>query len=36
VRVATWNVHSVKARLPRLVSWFADRQPDVLLSHRSG
>src|ERR1700710_845797 len=31
VRIATWNVNSVKARLPRLVSWLADRQPDVLL-----
>jgi exodeoxyribonuclease-3 len=31
VRIATWNVNSVKARLPRLLSWLADRQPDVLL-----
>jgi exodeoxyribonuclease-3 len=27
VRIATWNVNSVKARLPRLVSWLADRRP---------
>ena len=31
MRIATWNVNSVKARLPRLLSWLADRQPDVLL-----
>lgn len=31
MRIATWNVNSVKARLPRLQSWLADRQPDVLL-----
>ncbi|MCW2523194.1 MAG: xthA [Frankiales bacterium] len=31
MRIATWNVNSVKARLPRLLDWIADRQPDVLL-----
>jgi exodeoxyribonuclease-3 len=31
MRIATWNLNSVKARLPRLVGWLADRQPDVLL-----
>ena len=31
MRIATWNVNSVKARLPRLLAWLADRQPDVLL-----
>jgi exodeoxyribonuclease-3 len=31
VRIATWNVNSVKARLPRLLGWLEDRQPDVLL-----
>jgi exodeoxyribonuclease-3 len=31
MRVATWNVNSVKSRLPRLLAWLADRQPDVLL-----
>jgi exodeoxyribonuclease-3 len=30
VRVATWNVNSVVARLPRLVEWLALAQPDVL------
>ncbi|MDP9795308.1 exodeoxyribonuclease-3 [Catenuloplanes nepalensis] len=30
MRLATWNVNSVKARLPRLLDWLATRQPDVL------
>jgi exodeoxyribonuclease III len=29
VRVATWNVNSVKQRLPRLLPWLDERQPDV-------
>ncbi|MGX6603838.1 exodeoxyribonuclease III [Micromonosporaceae bacterium Da 78-11] len=31
MRFATWNVNSVKARLPRLLEWLADTAPDVLL-----
>jgi len=31
MRIATWNLNSVKARLPRLRSWIENRQPDVLL-----
>lgn len=30
VRVATWNVNSVKVRMPRLLPWLDQRQPDVL------
>jgi len=30
VRLATWNVNSVKARLPRLLAWLADTRPDVV------
>jgi exodeoxyribonuclease-3 len=30
VRIATWNVNSVVARLPRLVPWLAATRPDVL------
>jgi exodeoxyribonuclease III len=30
VRVATWNVNSVKQRLPRLLPWLDERQPDVV------
>ncbi|MEU4802357.1 exodeoxyribonuclease III [Actinosynnema sp. NPDC023587] len=30
MRVATWNVNSVKQRLPRLLPWLDERAPDVL------
>jgi exodeoxyribonuclease III len=30
VRVVTWNVNSLKARMPRVEAWLADVQPDVL------
>jgi exodeoxyribonuclease-3 len=30
VRIATWNVNSVLARLPRLVEWLGVAEPDVL------
>jgi exodeoxyribonuclease III len=30
VRVATWNVNSAKQRLPRLLPWLDERQPDVV------
>lgn len=31
MRIATWNVNSCKARMPRLLPWLESRQPDVLL-----
>jgi len=30
VRIATWNVNSLKARLPRVEEWLAYARPDVL------
>jgi exodeoxyribonuclease III len=30
MRVATWNVNSVRQRLPRLLPWLEQRQPDVV------
>jgi exodeoxyribonuclease-3 len=30
MRFATWNVNSVKARLPRLLDWLAGTAPDVV------
>jgi exodeoxyribonuclease III len=30
MRIATWNVNSVRQRLPRLLQWLDERQPDVL------
>jgi exodeoxyribonuclease III len=29
VRIATWNVNSIKQRVPRLVPWLDERRPDV-------
>jgi exodeoxyribonuclease-3 len=31
VKIATWNVNSVKARLPNLLAWLKQAEPDVLL-----
>ena len=31
VRIATWNVNSLPARLPRLLAWLSAAQPDVLV-----
>jgi exodeoxyribonuclease-3 len=30
MRLATWNVNSVKQRVPRLLPWLDQRQPDVV------
>ena len=30
MRIATWNVNSLKQRLPRLLPWLDQRQPDVV------
>lgn len=30
MRVATWNVNSIKQRAPRLLPWLDQRQPDVV------
>src|SRR5689334_10634356 len=31
VRIATWNVNSVKARLPNVLDWLKQASPDVVL-----
>jgi exodeoxyribonuclease-3 len=31
VRIATWNVNSLKARLPRVLGWLEQERPDILL-----
>lgn len=31
IRVATWNVNSVKARLPHLLRWLGEVSPDIVL-----
>ena len=30
MRIATWNVNSLKVRLPQVLDWLAKHQPDVL------
>ena len=30
VRIVTWNVNSVKQRVPRLLPWLDERKPDVV------
>src|SRR5919202_36154 len=30
MRVATWNVNSIKQRLESVLAWIRDRQPDIL------
>lgn len=30
MRIATWNVNSLRARLPRVEAWLAEARPDVL------
>jgi exodeoxyribonuclease-3 len=31
VKLATWNVNSIKARLPNLLAWLKSFQPDIVL-----
>jgi len=30
VKIATWNVNSLKVRLPQVVEWLSAREPDIL------
>ncbi|MEE8334073.1 MAG: exodeoxyribonuclease III, partial [Alphaproteobacteria bacterium] len=30
-KIATWNVNSIRVRMPRLVEWLADAEPDMVL-----
>src|SRR6476469_7249138 len=30
MRIATWNVNSIKQRIPRLLPWLDERSPDVV------
>lgn len=31
MKIATWNVNSVKARLPNVLEWLKEAKPDVVL-----
>src|SRR5438128_11870522 len=30
IRIATWNVNSIKSRLENTVTWLKERQPDIV------
>ena len=30
MKIATWNVNSLKVRLPHVLQWLGSHQPDVL------
>jgi exodeoxyribonuclease III len=30
VRITTWNVNSIKQRMPRFLPWLDERKPDVV------
>ncbi|MEQ8745500.1 exodeoxyribonuclease III [Pyruvatibacter sp.] len=30
MKIATWNINSIKVRLPNLLAWLAEAQPDVV------
>jgi len=30
-KIATWNVNSIRARLPRVIEWLAEAKPDIVL-----
>ena len=30
MKIASWNVNSLKVRLPQLTQWLADAQPDII------
>ena len=34
MKLATWNVNSLKVRLPHVLDWLAAQQPDVLCLDR--
>ncbi|MCC7220940.1 MAG: endonuclease/exonuclease/phosphatase family protein, partial [Candidatus Contendobacter sp.] len=29
-KIATWNVNSLKVRLPQVLDWLREQQPDIL------
>ena len=31
ISIATWNVNSVRARLPNVLNWLAEKKPDIVL-----
>ncbi|MCB1968182.1 MAG: endonuclease/exonuclease/phosphatase family protein, partial [Candidatus Accumulibacter sp.] len=35
MKIASWNVNSLKVRLPQLLDWLAAQQPDVVCLQES-
>ena len=31
IKIATWNVNSIRARLPRVFEWIKEENPDIIL-----
>ncbi|MDA1072651.1 MAG: exodeoxyribonuclease III, partial [Proteobacteria bacterium] len=31
MKLATWNVNSIKARLPNVLAWLDEARPDIVL-----
>ena len=31
MKIATWNVNSIRVRLPRILEWLDESKPDVVL-----
>ena len=29
--IATWNVNSIRARLPRIIEWLHEASPDIVI-----
>jgi exodeoxyribonuclease-3 len=30
MKIASWNVNSIKARLPNVLRWLSEEQPDIV------
>ena len=30
MKIVTWNVNSIRARLPRVVPWLQEHRPDIV------
>lgn len=31
IKIATWNINSIRARIPRVIEWIKEENPDILL-----
>ena len=35
MKIATWNVNSMKVRLPQVLEWLSANEPDILVLRKS-